>query len=183
MDNFSRIKRSSSSFSLAASLSELFLHFSLHFGTSNFIFTQNLDTVKCAHSVRLVRYVPYSQNRFTTMLVVLQGDCPFSGWGHPNVIVKWLSIGQVGPCQAHRLSAAKIEHSHWSTGHSTCLWLADKSLTNLWAFQSVSPWVEPVEHPNSLSTSISKCCCPPSPRSARHHSQFALHWAKWVYDN
>ena len=31
---------------------------------------------------------------------------------------------------AHKLSATKIEHSQWSTGHSTLLWLDDKRLTN-----------------------------------------------------
>ena len=34
---------------------------------------------------------------------------------------------------AHKLSATKIEHSHWSTGHSTHMWLADKRQTNLLA--------------------------------------------------
>ena len=33
--------------------------------------------------------------------------------------------------KADKLSATKYEHSHWSTGHSTHLWLADKSQTNL----------------------------------------------------
>ena len=26
---------------------------------------------------------------------------------------------------AHKLSATTVEHSHWTTGHSTNLWLAD----------------------------------------------------------
>ena len=29
---------------------------------------------------------------------------------------------------AHNLSATKIELSHWSTGHNTYLWLADKQI-------------------------------------------------------
>ena len=32
---------------------------------------------------------------------------------------------------AYKLSATKIDHSHWSNGHSTHLWLADKRQTNL----------------------------------------------------
>ena len=32
---------------------------------------------------------------------------------------------------AYKLRATKIKHSHWSTGHSTQLWLAEKRQTNL----------------------------------------------------
>ena len=42
---------------------------------------------------------------------------------------------------AHKLSATKIEHSYWSTGNNTHLWLADKSQTNLWAVLSTGPWL------------------------------------------
>ena len=35
--------------------------------------------------------------------------------------------------KAHKLSATKIELSHWSTGNGTHLWLADKNKMILWA--------------------------------------------------
>ena len=43
---------------------------------------------------------------------------------------------------AHKLSATKIEHSQWSTGHSTHLWLADKNQTNLWAWHGCKQGVK-----------------------------------------
>ena len=47
--------------------------------------------------------------------------------------------------KAHKLSATKCEHSLWSTGHTTHLWLADRSQTNLWVLLS-SP-MKPVSDP------------------------------------
>ena len=47
--------------------------------------------------------------------------------------------------KAHKLSATKCEHSLWSTGHTTHLWLADRSKTNLWVLLS-SP-MKPVSDP------------------------------------
>ena len=58
---------------------------------------------------------------------------------NPNSMGVWL-----WPCKctrkADKLNTTKCKHSHWSTGYSTHLWLADKSQTNLWAFLSSVPW-------------------------------------------
>ena len=44
--------------------------------------------------------------------------------------------------KAVKLSVTKCEHFHWSNGHRTHLWLADKSQMNLWAFLSAVPWMK-----------------------------------------
>ena len=41
---------------------------------------------------------------------------------------------------ADKLSVKKCKHSYWSTGHSTHLWLDDKSQMNLWRTLSACPW-------------------------------------------
>ena len=81
-----------------------------------------------------------SSTGFTDIILRLRGDGIRRNFQNIEKLTKNQKCPMLGSVMythghllrtAHKLSATKMEHSHWSISHSTHLWLADKRQMNL----------------------------------------------------